>query len=135
MLYKQLQISFDEPGEVREVQTREVKRGDLYILGDHRILCGGGLHGKDLSKADVSVNIYLHELARAYNATVEASCGIGGSMLHMNEANTNPRFSPVFRYEGDIVGRTDSFELATQVARRYIKRIGGFERFAEWGLI
>lgn len=98
-----------------------------------KAITGGGLHGKDLSKADVSVNIYLHELAKAHNAPVEASCRIGGRTL----VGLNPELllGSVFRYEGDIVGKTDSFELATQVARRYIKNIGGFERFAEWGLI
>lgn len=97
-----------------------------------RAVTGGGLHGKDLSKADVSVNIYLHELAKAHNATVEASCRIGDRTL----TGLNPEIlGPVFRYEGDIVGKINSFELATQVARRYIKNIGGFERFAEWGLI
>lgn len=50
MLFNQLQISFDEPGEIREVQTREVKRGDLYILGDHRILCGDSTDPDDLDR-------------------------------------------------------------------------------------
>lgn len=50
MLFNQLLISFDEPGEIREVQTREVKRGDLYILGDHRILCGDSTDPDDLDR-------------------------------------------------------------------------------------
>ena len=50
MLYNQLKISFDEAGEVREVLAREVKRGDLYILGDHRILCGDSRDPDDLDR-------------------------------------------------------------------------------------
>lgn len=38
---------------------------------------GGGLHGKDLSKADVSVNIYAWLLAQHYNAPVTLCCAIG----------------------------------------------------------
>ena len=42
-----------------------------------RAVTGGGLHGKDLSKADVSVNIYAHIKAQNENRTVEFSCAIG----------------------------------------------------------
>ena len=73
---------------------------------------GGGLHGKDLSKADVSVNIwcYLESIRTGHEVT--ASCSIGDETV-----NGIP-------YK-DIVER----------ARLYIHTIGGFEKFAEWGLI
>lgn len=73
---------------------------------------GGGLHGKDLSKADVSINIFAFALAQMYGETVEFSCAIGDDMV-----NGIPYSS--------IVG----------FARGYIECIGGFEKFAEWGLI
>lgn len=38
---------------------------------------GGGLHGKDLSKADVSVNIYAWLKAQEYGVPVELCCAIG----------------------------------------------------------
>lgn len=38
---------------------------------------GGGLHGKDLSKADVSVNIYAWLKAQNENTPVELCCAIG----------------------------------------------------------
>lgn len=38
---------------------------------------GGGLHGKDLSKADVSVNVYAHLKAQELGQAVEFSCAIG----------------------------------------------------------
>ena len=73
---------------------------------------GGGLHGKDLSKADVSVNIwcYLESIRTGHQVT--ASCSIGDESV-----NGIP-------YK-DIV----------EQARLYILTIGGFEKFAEWGLI
>ena len=73
---------------------------------------GGGLHGKDLSKADVSVNIwcYLESIRTGHQVT--ASCSIGDETV-----NGIP-------YK-DIV----------EQARLYIHTIGGFEKFAEWGLI
>ena len=73
---------------------------------------GGGLHGKDLSKADVSVNIwcYLESIRTGHQVT--ACCSIGDETV-----NGIP-------YK-DIV----------EQARLYIHTIGGFEKFAEWGLI
>ena len=82
---------------------------------------GGGLHGKDLSKADVSVNIYCHQLAQAAGKPVTAFCAIGDEEVIVRMAGEQSRLVPY----GYIV----------EQARRYINAIGGFERFAEWGLI
>lgn len=72
---------------------------------------GGGLHGKDLSKADVSVNIYAFQKAQRTGKTVELCCAIGD----------------------DTVDGKPYSEIVEE-AREYIKSIGGFEKFAEWGL-
>lgn len=72
---------------------------------------GGGLHGKDLSKADVSVNIYAFLKAQATNKPVMLSCAIGDT---------------------EIDGRP--YSEIVQIARTFIKNCGGFEKFAEWGL-
>ena len=73
---------------------------------------GGGLHGKDLSKADVSVNIYAWLKAQKDGAPVELSCAIGDEMVD---------------------GRP--YAEIVEIARDYIKAVGGFEKFAEWGLV
>lgn len=72
---------------------------------------GGGLHGKDLSKADVSVNIYAFKKAQETGKTVEISCAIGD----------------------EIIDGKPYSEIVEE-ARSYIKEIGGFEEFAKWGL-
>lgn len=72
---------------------------------------GGGLHGKDLSKADVSVNIYSFLKAQETGETIELCCAIG---------------------DETIDGRP--YEDIVEIARDYILTIGGFEKFAEWGL-
>ena len=73
---------------------------------------GGGLHGKDLSKADVSVNIwcYLESIRTGHQVT--ACCSIG------DESVNGVPYSEI-----------------VEKARLYIHTIGGFEKFAEWGLI
>ena len=73
---------------------------------------GGGLHGKDLSKADVSVNIYAWLKAQITGEQVELSCAIG---------------------DDTIDGKP--YAEIVQIARDYINMVGGFEKFAEWGLV
>jgi len=72
---------------------------------------GGGLHGKDLSKADVSVNIYAFLKAQETRKPVELFCAIG---------------------DEEIDGKP--YEEIVEIAREFIKKQGGFEKFAEWGL-
>lgn len=90
-----------------------------------RAVTGGGLHGKDLSKADVSVNIAAHLYAQKYRCTVDAVCAIGDEAVaftfHRTGAETITRYVDY----ADIVN----------LARNYINEIGGFEKLAEWGLI
>jgi S-adenosylmethionine synthetase len=87
-------------------------------MGD--AVTGGGLMGKDLSKADVSVNIACHLMAQAQRCTVTAMCSIGDERVVFN-----------------IGGREESFPYSVVVhkAAQYIEARGGFEKFAEWGLI
>lgn len=79
-------------------------------MGDS--ITGGGLHGKDLSKADVSVNIYAFLKARETGKEINLACAIGDDTV-------------------DGVPYAD----IVKIARDYINSVGGFEAFAEWGLI
>ena len=72
---------------------------------------GGGLHGKDLSKADVSVNIYAFLKAQKTGKPVSLCCAIGDDTI-------------------DGI----PYEKIVKQAREYIDSVGGFEKFAEWGL-
>lgn len=72
---------------------------------------GGGLHGKDLSKADVSVNIYAFKKAQETGKPVELCCAIGD----------------------DTIDGKPYAEIVAE-ARKFIEELGGFEKFAEWGL-
>ena len=86
-----------------------------------RAVTGGGLHGKDLSKADVAVNIVCHIMAQAYNTEVEALCAIGDEAVKFTR-----------RSDGyvDIV----PYSAVLDMASGFIKKLGGFEKLAEWGL-
>lgn len=93
-----------------DVDTGAVNRKLGSDMGDS--VTGGGLHGKDLSKADVSVNIYAFLKAQETGAPVELSCAIG---------------------DETIDGKP--YEEIISIVGEYIKSVGGFEKFAEWGLI
>lgn len=74
-------------------------------------ISGGGIHGKDLSKSDVSVNIYAFLKAGELGEEVNYSCAIGDEYI-------------------DGV----PYEEIVKIAEEYVKNIGGFEKLAEWGL-
>lgn len=74
-------------------------------------ITGGGIHGKDLSKADVTLNIYAFLRAQETGKTVKLSCAIG---------------------DETIDGKP--YEELIKLAKNYIDEVGGFEKLAEWGL-
>lgn len=74
-------------------------------------ITGGGLHGKDLSKADVSVNIYAFLKAQETGRLVQLACAIG---------------------DDTVDGRP--YAEIVETAKKCILSVGGFEKFAEWGL-
>ena len=73
---------------------------------------GGGLHGKDVSKADVSVNIYAHIKAQETGEIVRICCAIG---------------------DETVDGKP--YDEIVKIAKDYIDQLGGFEKLAEWGLV
>ena len=79
-------------------------------MGDS--VTGGGLVGKDCSKADVSVNIYAWLKAQETGKPVTLFCAIGDTMID---------------------GKP--YSEIVKIAKDYIDSLGGFEKFAEWGLI
>ena len=92
-----------------DVDTGAVNRKLGSDMADS--VTGGGLHGKDLSKADVSINIFAFQKAQETGKAVEMCCAIGDDFID---------------------GRP--YSEIVEKAKQYIDNIGGFEKFAEWGL-
>lgn len=88
-----------------------------------RAVTGGGLHGKDLSKADVSVNIFCHRLAQAGNSMVEASCAIGDESVDFT-----------IHQDSHDWHMNVPYWLVVAWAADYVYQVGGFEELAKWGL-
>lgn len=115
------QLEADHPGETQinplgywtggtGVDSGATNRKLGSDMGD--AVTGGGLHGKDISKADVSVNIYAHLKAQLTQKPEELHCAIGDDTV-------------------DGI----PYEEIVRTAKEYIEELGGFEKFAEWGLI
>lgn len=92
-----------------EVDSGAVNRKLGSDLG-HSVT-GGGIHGKDLSKADVSINIYAFLKAQKNDKEVNISCAIG------DEYVDGLPYSEIVK-----------------IAQKYVTELGGFEKLAEWGL-
>lgn len=83
---------------------------------------GGGINGKDLSKADVSVNVVCFLKAVQSGQVVTAMCSIGDENVTFKYADGNTE--------------TEPFADVVEKARRYIMTdCGGFEKFSMWGLL
>ena len=97
-----------------DVDTGATNRKLGSDMGD--AVTGGGIHGKDCSKADVSVNIFCHMFAQIQGAPITAFCAIGDDTVRIGQESVQ-------------------YSTIVDVAKAYIKSIGGFEKLAEWGLI
>ena len=96
------------------INIEDLKQDDLnFNLGSEV--------GKDLSKADVSVNIACHLRAQEKQQPVKARCAIGDEYI-------------TFRYADGTIEQKPYAEVVAEAAE-YINSIGGFYAFAEWGLI
>ena len=73
---------------------------------------GGGLHGKSIDKSDVSVNVYAFLEAQRTGKKQSFCCAIGDT-----EIDGIP------------------YKEIVRIAKEYIDTIGGFEKFAEYGLL
>lgn len=83
-----------------------------------RSITGGGIHGKDLTKADITLNLLARSLAIKKGHRVDLACSIGDEEIFDMENN-----------------HICSFKEAMIEASEYIKNIGGFEKLAEWGFL
>ena len=91
-------------------------------LGSDQPFCNpNGLHGKDLSKADVSVSIYINQLSRKLGGSlVKAYCSIGDDTVNI--------------FADGYAAIQTEFSDIVESAREYIQNLGGFEKFAEYGM-
>lgn len=88
-----------------------------------RGVTGGGLNGKEYSKADLTINTFLYLRAcRNKLLGLSSYCAIGDDVISITDFDDGNTYTVDYGYMVEVV-------------KKYIKRLGGFEKFAEWGLI
>lgn len=92
-----------------DVDTGAVNRKLGSDMG--RSVTGGGINGKDLSKADLSVNVYAFLEAQKTGKSQKFFCAIGDRTV-----NGIP------------------YQEIVKTAKEYVQSVGGFEKLSEWGL-
>ena len=107
---KGVPINVDYQMEKQPSYCFEVPSHNLVVRHNNKVFITGNC-GKDLSKADVSVNIYSFLKAQETDKVVKLCCAIG------DETVDGKPYSEI-----------------VEIARKYINSVGGFEKFAEWGL-
>ena len=104
---------------------------------------GGAIVGKDLSKADVSINIFLYLLLNKYNTLYAlANKSLRNALNHLEEYSNVRNLDSIETTcnIGDrMVGILDvlvDFADIVDVVKQYITVcVGGFEKLATWGLV
>lgn len=89
---------------------------------------GGGLHGKDLSKTDVSINIFAWIMVNEPSFILRRDYDEFTKKLCENVCEYTCAI-------GDESVGGYPYKFIVDVAHDYINHIGGFEKLAEWGLI
>lgn len=74
------------------------------------------MHGKDISKSDVSINIYAYLRAQELGRPVDIYCAIGDEYVTVENEKI-------------------LYSYIAKIAKTYIDSLGGFEKFADYGLI
>lgn len=96
-------------------------------MGDS--ITGGGLHGKDLSKADVSLNIYAWLVINKPQFVKDRL------IRYASHVPEGLKVCDITCAIGDDEINGIPYSKIVDVAREYIQSVGGFEKFSEWGLI
>ena len=68
-----------------------------------------------MSKADVSISIYLALKSKELNKPLETRVAIGDEKVLI---------------DNELI----EYETITNYVKEYISKLGGFEKFAEWGI-
>ena len=76
-----------DPDAVPDERATEIERGDLFALGDHRLLCGDSTNADDVARVMGGAKSALLLTDPPYGISVVGSTGkIGGSVLAKNQA-------------------------------------------------
>jgi len=92
--------SFD-PDAIPELESEPVcRRGDIWTLGKHRILCGDGTCGEELARVLDGKQCHLVFTDPPYNVDY---CGKGPDKMKLANDNLGPEFGALLRLACDAI--------------------------------
>lgn len=80
---------FDTEKELKAIKKPKAKRGQLFALGSHRLLCGDATNTQDLQKLMGNTKADMIYLDPPYNITLDYNKGVGGNMRYGGKTKDN----------------------------------------------
>ncbi len=80
---------FDVEKELEAIKKPKTKPGQLYALGNHRLLCGDATNPEDVQKLMGKVKADMIYLDPPYNITLDYNKGVGGGMRYGGKTKDN----------------------------------------------
>lgn len=80
---------FDTEKELEAIKKPKTKSGQLFALGNHRLLCGDATNPDDVQKLMGKVKADMIYLDPPYNITLDYNKGVGGSMHYGGKTRDN----------------------------------------------
>ena len=115
-----------EIDEVHPYEFKGVANNNDMIVSDMGLsVCGKGLHGKDLSDPNVTLPIFAWLSCQKYGGRFDISCVEGDTIL------THVSYPFTTKYDKNGL----KFADVVKEVKKFIDSRGGFEKFAEWGLL
>ncbi|HAO64518.1 TPA: hypothetical protein DCQ44_00885, partial [Candidatus Taylorbacteria bacterium] len=69
---------WDEEAEIRKATKTKIKRGDIFSLGKHRLICSDSLDPTTVKKLMGSTRVDLIDIDMPYNISLSYDKGVGG---------------------------------------------------------
>lgn len=80
---------FDIEKELEAIKKPKTKPGQLYVLGNHRLLCGDATNPEDVQRLMGKTKADMIYLDPPYNITLDYNKGVGGSMRYGGKTRDN----------------------------------------------
>lgn len=116
---------FDVEKELEKIKKPKARVGDVYLLGDHRLLCGDSTDPKVIKKLMGNKKVNTIYIDPPYNISLDYNKGIGGKKQyggHVDDGKTDDEYREFLRKvisNGIAVCHTDA-HVFTYCDQKYI---------------
>jgi site-specific DNA-methyltransferase (adenine-specific) len=80
---------FDQDAELKKIKRTDIKPGDLFSLGRHRLICGNALDPKVVSRLMGDARADVINIDPPYNINLDYNRGVGGKGAYGGQTKDN----------------------------------------------